>query len=122
MKTTETVFYHDDYSDLSHSLLSQRLLFIDPHIKQDRLHAEEHPVLDLPWQRVEHHAGHWNPDVEAAPVSRDHRQHVRGETGSCLGHFKGDVSQVHHSDAHVLQHGQLLAFMEQAVSTHTSLY
>lgn len=104
-------------SDLSDSLLSQSLLFVDPHVEQDGLHAQEHPVLDLSWQRVKQHPGHRDPDVKAGSVSCDHRQHVRGKTRSRLGHFKGDISEVHYSDTHILQHGKLLSFRSQAVNT-----
>lgn len=98
-------------SSLSDSLLSQSLLFVNADVEQDGLNSQQHPVLDLSWQHVKHRPGHRDPDVKAAPVPRNYRQHVGAETRSCLGNFKGDISQVHHSDAHVLQHGQLLAFI-----------
>lgn len=102
------------------SLLSQCLLFVDPDVEQDRLHTEKHPILDLSGQHVEHHPRHGNPDVEAIPVPRDHRWHVGGGARSRLCDFEGDISQVRHSNAHILQHGQLLAFRKVVVSTHTA--
>lgn len=105
----------------SNSLLSQCLLFVDPNVKENRLHTEKHPILDLSGQHVEHHPGHRNPDVEAVPIPCDHRRRVGAETRSRLCNFEGDVSQIHHSDAHILQHCQLLTFKKAVVSTHILL-
>ena len=104
----------------SNSLLSQCLLFVNANVEENRLHTEKHPILDLSGQHVEHHPGHRNPDVKAVPIPRNHRWHVGAETRGRLCNFEGDVSQVHHSHAHILQHGQLLTLKEAAVSTHAS--
>lgn len=92
------------------SLLCQRLLLVDAHVEEDGLHAQQHPILYLSRQRVKHHTRHRDAHVEAASVPSDHGEHVRGEDRACLGDFEGDVPEVHHADAHVLQHGQLLTY------------
>lgn len=67
------------------SLLGQRLLLVDAHVKVHRLDPQQHSALDLPRQRVEHAARQRDPDVEAVPVARDDWQHVGCGAAGCLG-------------------------------------
>lgn len=47
------------------------------------------------------------------PISSDDRQHVSRCIRRGLSDFEGHVPQVHDSKAHVLQHGQLLTWMQE---------
>lgn len=115
-----------------HSLLGQRLLFVDADVEVHRLDSQQHPALDLPRQRVKHAARKRDADVEAVPVACDDGQHVGGGAARRLGdldpnkanittqyspflivkkkkYLKGDITQIHDADAHILQHGELLS-------------
>lgn len=71
----------------THSLFSQRLLFIDADVEVHRLNPQQHSTLDLSGQGVKHRPRERDANVETISVTSDDWQEVGSGGARGLSHL-----------------------------------